>query len=70
MPTRPLLEITAGYFKRAAAEFPHQGTEGPWRTCMDYRTDRKMLRESPVDDDYLRFATSAIADQPEPALSA
>lgn len=67
MPTRPLLEITSGYARRAAGQLPHQGTEGPWRTCMDYRADRKMLREGPVDDDRLRFTNSA--DLPEPALA-
>jgi cation diffusion facilitator CzcD-associated flavoprotein CzcO len=70
MATRPLLDITAGYVKRAVDQFPHQGTEGPWRTCMDYRTDRKTLREGPVDDDHLRFARSASADTPEPVLVA
>jgi monooxygenase len=61
MPTRPLLGIGAGYVKRAVDQFPHQGTAGPWRTCMDYRADHKMLREGPVEDDRLHFATSASA---------
>ena len=61
MTTRPLLGIGAGYVKRAVDQFPHQGTAGPWRTCMDYRADHKMLREGPVEDDRLHFATSASA---------
>ena len=68
MAARPLLDIGAGYVKRAVDQFPHQGTEGPWRTCMDYRADRKTLRESPVDDDHLRFTSSASADAPQPSL--
>ncbi|MGO8937138.1 MAG: flavin-containing monooxygenase [Mycobacterium sp.] len=68
MATLPLLDITAGYVKRAVDQFPHQGTEGPWRTCMDYRADRKTLREGPVDDDHLRFTNSASADSPQPVL--
>ena len=71
MPTRPLLEITSGYARRAAGTMPHQGTEGPWRTSMDYRVDRKMLREGPVDDDHLRFTTSSKSAQEvtrQPAL--
>lgn len=67
MSTRPLLEITSGYARRAAGQLPHQGTEGPWRTCMDYRADRKLLREGPVEDDHLRFTESAVLR--EPALS-
>ena len=68
METRPLLDISAGYVKRAVDQFPHQGTEGPWRTCMDYRADRKTLREGPVDDDHLRFTKSASVGTPQPVL--
>jgi monooxygenase len=69
MPTRPLLEITSGYAKRAAGQLPQQGDEGPWRTCMEYRVDRKTLREGPVDDEDLRFANPSPADALEPALT-
>jgi len=69
METRPLLEVTSGYVKRAAGQFPHQGTEGPWCTNMEYRTDHKMLREGSVDDDNLRFATSSPAEVLEPAFT-
>ena len=41
MPTRPFLEITSGYAKRAAGMLPKQGAEGPWRTSMAYRNDRR-----------------------------
>jgi hypothetical protein len=66
----PLLEITSGYAKRAAGQLPQQGTEGLWRTNMAYRTDHKMLREGPVDDDHLRFTISPPVGKPEPALIA
>jgi hypothetical protein len=36
---------------------------------MEYRVDREMLREGPVDDDNLRFETSSQADALEPALA-
>ncbi|HUH68808.1 MAG TPA: NAD(P)/FAD-dependent oxidoreductase [Mycobacterium sp.] len=68
METRPLLEVTAGYVSRSVDKFPRQGAEGPWRTCMDYRADYKMLREAPVDDGHLQF-TSSPADPLEPALT-
>ena len=68
MATRPLLDIGAGYVKRAVDQFPHQGTEGPWQTCMDYRADRKTLREGAVNDENLRFAKSASADTRQPVL--
>lgn len=69
MSTRPFLDLSAGYVRRAVAQFPHQGTEGPWQVCMDYQADRKMLRDGPVDDDHLRFTTSAGADTSELALT-
>ena len=69
MATRPLLEITSGYAQRAAAQLPNQGADGPWRTCMDYRADHKILREGRVDDDHLRFTASSSTYPPEPALA-
>jgi monooxygenase len=59
MPTRPLLGVTAGYVKRSVDLFPRQGDSGPWRTSTDYRTDVKMLREGPVEDENLRFSLTA-----------
>jgi monooxygenase len=57
METLPLLGIGAGYVKRSIDQFPRQGDDGPWRMTMDYKTDVKMLRDGPVDDVNLRFAT-------------
>ncbi len=70
MPTRPLLEVAAGYVKRSADQFPRQGAEGPWRTSMDYRVDYRTLREGPVEDENLFFAAPSPADGLEPALTA
>jgi monooxygenase len=60
MATRPLLGVAAGYVERSIDQFPRQGDHGPWRTSMEYRTDVKMLRVGPVEDDNLRFSTTAI----------
>lgn len=69
MPTKPLLEVTAGYVKRSVDQFPRQGADGPWRTSMDYRGDYKTLREGPVDDANLCFVSPVAAGAPEPALA-
>ncbi|OBF80689.1 FAD-containing monooxygenase EthA [Mycobacterium sp. 852002-51163_SCH5372311] len=69
MPTQPLLKITSGYAKRAAGMLPRQGAVGPWQTSLEYRVDRKMLREGPVHDKHLRFK-AVPAERSEPALSA
>ncbi|WP_156689185.1 flavin-containing monooxygenase [Mycobacterium sp. Marseille-P9652] len=55
MPTMPLLDIGANYVKRSIDQFPRQGAEYPWRTCMDYRADYHTLREGPVEDENLCF---------------
>jgi monooxygenase len=61
MATRPLLDFAAGYVQRAIDGFPRQGSDGPWRMSMDYRSDVKLLRDGPLADDALRFSTTATA---------
>jgi cation diffusion facilitator CzcD-associated flavoprotein CzcO len=57
--TRPFLDFSAGYVQRAVDELPRQGDHGPWQMVMDYRRDVEVLRNGPVTDDSLQFATSA-----------
>ncbi|GHE76082.1 putative FAD-containing monooxygenase MymA [Amycolatopsis deserti] len=57
-------ELTAGYILRAAGELPRQGRGFPWRMVMDYKHDRKVLLEDPIDDGILEFTparTAAVA---------
>jgi monooxygenase len=61
MATRPLLDFSAGYVRRAVDAFPRQGDGGPWQMVMDFRRDVEVLRNGPVVDDNLRFMTSAAA---------
>jgi cation diffusion facilitator CzcD-associated flavoprotein CzcO len=70
MRTMPLLEVQAGYVRRAVEEFPRQGDRQPWRTAMDHLSDAKMLRESPVADDNLTFIPMAAMRTPDAAMSA
>lgn len=55
METRPLLDFSAGYVKRALSTLPKQGTEGPWVMNMNYFFDEKILRHGPVVDPCLQF---------------
>ena len=55
MPTKPMLELDAGYVRRAVDDFPKQGT-GPWSVEMHYERDRRRLRHDPVDDGVLHFS--------------
>ena len=54
MPTRPMLDLAAGYVKRAEGRFPRQGT-GAW-SVPSYRTDTRRLLKDPIDDGALQFS--------------
>ena len=58
MAARPLLDFGAGYVQRALHLLPKQGDRGPWTMSMNYYDDVKSLRNGPVTDPNLRFATS------------
>ncbi len=70
METLPLLGIGAGYVKRSIDQFPRQGDGGPWRMTMDYKADVKLLRDGPVEDENLRFATASRVDTRDLVLTA
>jgi monooxygenase len=57
MPTRPLMDFSAGYVQRSLEQLPKQGPAAPWHLAMDYREDVKHLRHGPVDGPELGFAT-------------
>jgi len=58
MPRRLWIEdFPAGYMQRALPRFPKQGDEEPWINPQNYRRDRKMFRESPIDDGALVFGS-------------
>ncbi|MFE3105478.1 flavin-containing monooxygenase [Nocardia tengchongensis] len=50
MPTRPVLDLSAGYVSRAQGTIPRQGTELPWRMGLSYPEDAKLLRRALFDE--------------------
>ena len=60
MPTRPMLDLAAGYVKRAEGRFPRQGT-GVW-SVPSYRTDARRLLKDPIDDGILRFSSAPVRE--------
>jgi monooxygenase len=60
MPTRPLLDFTAGYVLRAMDAWPKQGTRGPWTVEMDYLVDRERLRKDPIEHEALHFGRRSV----------
>ena len=55
MPTEPMTDFSSGYFRRAEAILPRQGTAAPWRLNQDYYADRRILLKQPIADGVLRF---------------
>lgn len=51
MPERPWIdEFTPNYMKRVMHLFPRQGDREPWVNPQNYKADRKMFLEEPVND--------------------
>ena len=56
---RPLLDLAAGYVARSIDQFPRQGSEGPWQVNTNYAADIVRLRDDPIEDSVMQFATAA-----------
>jgi cation diffusion facilitator CzcD-associated flavoprotein CzcO len=70
MPTTPLLDLKAGYVRRALARIPQQGMRAPWRLHQNYVKDLFLLRFGRVAEDELEFARApveSIAPRRDPA---
>ena len=56
MPQRPWIDgFSAGYMQRVMHQFPKQGNREPWINPQSYKRDKKMFRNSPLDDGAMRF---------------
>lgn len=47
--------LSSGYVRRASKLLPRQGGKLPWRVLNDYRRDRAILKDDPIDDGILVF---------------
>jgi cation diffusion facilitator CzcD-associated flavoprotein CzcO len=54
-PARPVVDLTSGYIRRAAALLPRQGTTGPWRLRQNYPRDLVALRFGKLTNPDLHF---------------
>jgi len=60
MPRRLWIDdFSAGYMQRALPLFPKQGDQAPWINPQNYRKDRKLFRNAPIEDGALIFETAA-----------
>ena len=63
MPVRPWIDdFPAGYMQRAMHLLPRQGDRDPWRHTQNFDEDRRLVRDSPIDDDVLHFGNPAVAE--------
>jgi cation diffusion facilitator CzcD-associated flavoprotein CzcO len=51
----PLIDLAAGYIRRAQATLPMQGTRAPWRLLQSYHKDVRLITRSPLHDEGVRF---------------
>ena len=59
MPTQPWIDnFSSGYIQRAIHLFPKQGDCEPWINSQNYQTDKRMMREQPVNDDIMIFSSN------------
>ncbi|MGB1631057.1 MAG: flavin-containing monooxygenase [Acidimicrobiales bacterium] len=57
MPPRPWVDgFSAGYMTRMMPLLPKQGDRAPWINTQDYKADRELLGDVPVDDGVMIFA--------------
>jgi cation diffusion facilitator CzcD-associated flavoprotein CzcO len=63
MPGRPLLDLGAGYVRRAVDALPRQGDRAPWLTSTSYRADTRALGPDAVLDPELSFTRRAIVTE-------
>lgn len=52
----PWIDFQAGYLQRVMDELPGQGDQHPWRNEQDYKVDKKLMLEDPIDDGALAFS--------------
>jgi len=52
----PWINFQAGYFLRVMDKLPNQGDRHPWLNLQDYKIDKKLLTQDPIDDGDLIFS--------------
>jgi cation diffusion facilitator CzcD-associated flavoprotein CzcO len=57
MEPRPWIDnFSAGYMQRVMDQFPRQGDREPWINPQNYKRDKKLFRESPIEDGVMTFS--------------
>ena len=61
MEQRPwITDFNPGYMNRMMDRFPRQGDHEPWINPQNYKRDRKMFADDPVDDGVMQFTAARV----------
>ena len=57
MPRLPWVDdFSSGYFARSFDKLPKNGDRHPWRVLQDYKAEKKILTEEPIEDGIMLFS--------------
>ncbi len=76
MPRLPWVDdFSSGYFARSFDKLPKNGDRHPWRVLQDYKAEKKILTEEPIEDGIMLFSKAGEMVKPveasaEPMLEA
>jgi cation diffusion facilitator CzcD-associated flavoprotein CzcO len=57
MPRLPFVsDFSSGYFARSFQNLPINGDRHPWRVLQDYKAEKKILTQEPIDDGVMVFS--------------
>lgn len=57
MKRNPWIDFQAGYLMRVMDQLPSQGDRHPWLNLQNYKMDKKLMLDEPIDDGALVFST-------------
>ncbi len=68
--SKPFMELSSGYVRRAMDHFPKQGAGDPWYRPQSYPRDRRAVMRAPIDDPALEFVRLGSAARPPSEIAA
>ena len=64
-----MMNLSSGYVERAKGRVPKMGHVYPWRAYHNYRIDKKLMRNEPIEDGWMQLRKKgAVAAEPEAEL--
>jgi hypothetical protein len=65
-----MMNLSSGYVERAKGRVPKMGHVYPWRAYHNYRIDKKLMRNEPIEDGWMQLRKKgAVAAEPEAELA-